>query len=95
LIPNFDSLHTLLGTILAFLLSVALLFTRSLESAETEERQRLARVMAKSFPSCNLKDANGNEERVREEDDIASSQESRHSEEKSRKSSLKRLSQTI
>jgi hypothetical protein len=38
LIPDFDSLYTLFGVILAFLFSLVMLFTRSMETQEEEKR---------------------------------------------------------
>ena len=42
LIPDFDSLYTLFSTILAFLFSLVMLWTRGLEVSENEEREKRA-----------------------------------------------------
>lgn len=54
LIPDFDSLYTLFGTILAFLFSIVMFVTRTLESNENELKDKQSREVAKSFPFSNL-----------------------------------------
>lgn len=54
LIPDFDSLYTLFGTILAFLFSIVMFVTRTLEANENEGKDEQSREIAKSFPFSNL-----------------------------------------
>ena len=85
MIPDFDSLYTLFSTILAFLFSLVMFFTKGLEDRENELREAAAKLMAKDFPFSNLHDQDGYE----------SNRSNRSSVHERPKSGLKRVSQSI
>ena len=68
MIPDFDSLYTLFGVILAFLFSLVMLLTRTLESTEDERREKLAKATAKGFQFSTLHCNDG----VNDDDDVMS-----------------------
>lgn len=102
LVPDFDSLYTLFSTILAFLFSVVLFFTRVLENKENEVRETQVTFIVKSFPFSNLHKRGGLIEEEDEEEEIFSEIISENGSENTikdaaikKKSALKKVSLTI
>lgn len=99
MIPDFDSLYTLFSTIMAFLFSLVLFYTRRMEVAENVKKQKMARSVAKAFPFSNLTgqqaDANDGEDGESMQEDNASVNSHQSDSVLKRKAALKQVSRTI